>query len=352
MGVRVHVRHLLCMPCLLAQSMMRSSTDGQWVMGASLICLKHATLLALLQADDCFCLEGSVLWRGMVIMDGCAAGAAPRLITHTSALVPCSQAVVLSESVCRRLPGCMSLCADIMRHAIDGDPTADGEHSEPSSSTSTRSSTTGVVGASARQPDAVGSSHSNSSNNLHSAGGTSSSKLRAYRAAAEAVLPAQRVALASALCAASSGVNLGEEDLQQVLGHRYSAGHEQAHDVHQTANVAAPAVSVECPSQQQQQQLSAAQGSSSSVNSVGLPPRAVAMIERLLLPHWPSPVQQEWVTSVVAPPQAMGNTCGDGSDSSDLAGTPGCCSRMYLQHAEGEMRIALTLVSEADMLLD
>ena len=99
-----------------------------------------------------------------------------------------------------------------------------------------------------------------------------------------------------------------------------------------------------------------------------LPPRAAALVRRLLEPHWPLAAQREWVLSCgevqqeggggVRPGAAQEEDGGvrqrgseDGSEGGGVqacVALPGLCNRMYVSAAEGEMRIALTVVSEEE----
>lgn len=68
----------------------------------------------------------------------------------------------------------------------------------------------------------------------------------------------------------------------------------------------------------------------------GMQGRARGLMQKLLHPHWPTASQHEWV--LTARPSSAGPDAALGS---------ALCNRMYTQqHADNELRIALTLVAE------
>jgi len=253
------------------------------------------------------------------------------------------QAVVMAESLVRRLPGCPSIAASIMAHAIEGTP-ADEEQglgggylaplSPPKPGAGSLHAAAGSLPSLAFQAGAPAAAAGAASSSFSSA--PPPAVLRIYRPLTLVHEPAARLGLAALVCP-SAALSMSEQDAGEALA---LGGPERAH-----------AGSAQQPSPFQQQGAGAGHGVDSGreqLSGAALPPRARALMQRLLEPHWPQPAHREWVISAAvarAGEEGPGYKQ-QGAGSEAAAAPPGLCSRMYVQQAEGEMRIATVLVSD------
>jgi hypothetical protein len=231
----------------------------------------------------------------------------------------------------------------------------------PSSSTPN----TAALGHGSKPPHSTkhghGSRNSTSGSNSAGAALPLGAPLRMFRPTAHVTSPAARLALGSLLCP-GSGIVLDEEVVAATLGSASAAGgtpeplhvqpdqqalqHHQHQQSHQAAGAAGRPEGLGV----------AAEGSAQQQGPEGQPlsGRAAGLMQRLLHPHWPQAGHREWVLSVFPASQQGAATKaataqqrdGGWGDLGGSAHVPGLCSRMYVQAAEGEMRIALTVVSE------
>lgn len=230
---------------------------------------------------------------------------------------------MLSESLVRRMPGCSSICAAIVSHALEGsfEESDDGglQIDGPWASADQSQSNSAVTGAAASAEagtggaEAAGQEGSQTSVGASSgAGGSALPPLRVFRPVAEVRDPAARLALAALLCPRAA-VALEETDIVAYVLKGNSQGIPTG----------------------------------SNGGSL-LPERARGLVQRLLEPEWPLAAFREWVLSVAPRQGSYGESAGgvQGPGGVQAGGAiPGLGSRMYVQHADGEMRIALTLVS-------
>ena len=328
----------------------------------------------------------------------------PHPLAHSCVNVP--QAVVLAESLSMRLPGCPSACADIMRSAVDGEVEGGGGSQSGGEEEEVGGNEEEDGGGEVARPSiGAGSSAGRPAEWGCQAGGgvggrrqpppCSTTKRPAasaghvlYRPSATVRLSESRLAVASVLCSGAAS-SLGGLRPMDPSGYISRSGSDPAPCLEEADAAAAlgrprtvtsgsrsisgcwaAAASASCNTSgavrpreagpdcsrtEEQEDLDgyAHQGSSGTERYVGL-------LRRLFEPHWPEAGLREWVY-----------TCSGGRASAEMVGTVGAGSgthlpqhgsgsryrsatrpvewgagsRMYLQHGEGELRAALTLVS-------
>ena len=220
-----------------------------------------------------------------------------------------TQAVVLSESLCLRLPGCPGVCADMVHGAVSGSVEAESTSDAAAAETTVAdifdhgSLARGALrGRGCTVPPAASLAAGH----------------RLFRPSSDVRRPESRLALASLLCTSSCRVrgepppSLEEHDAARALGRPLEALD-----------------------------------------------RYVDLMRRLYESHWPSAGLREWVYHVgrgdrrsdIARSADDGRTSeqgwrakGEGHDAA-IRGADVIGSRMYLQHGEGELRVALALAA-------
>lgn len=291
------------------------------------------------------------------------------------------QAVVLAESLVRRLPGCTSVAAAIMQNVIEGSPadeeqglgTGPGATVSPGGKAADGHSTAALsaasnAGGSLKQQqekvpgkEAAAAAEGTDSGHAPAAGCNQSAPraagssgcihppavLRAYRPLSLVSRPASRLALAALMCPGAA-LSLGEGEAGEALGAPHITG-QIASDASagSTRGMRHPSGTVYSGSQQATVAPACA-GAGPAPAAGPMPQRAAALMRQLMEQHWAHAVHREWVTSVHVGKDMTVDSSAAGAHTAGLQPSS-LCSRMYVQHAEGEMRIATTLVSDPVM---
>ena len=270
------------------------------------------------------------------------------------------QAVVLSESLTLRLPGCPDVCADMMRSAIHGE---------------VEGLDTGIPAATAAVSDRCGLSDGarlapsgGTPSKCGTAPGAPSAGHRLCRPSSEVWRPEGRLAVASMLCSGSCDrlseppPVLEERDAAAALGTASRPRPSQdMTSLTLMAEETAPSLGEACPSMREE--------------AFGRTLRFRELMRRLFEPHWPSAGLREWVYTVTRRVGGVDGTPRD-NNGDEIEGQQQrqrlllredgeeyrvinsggivlglrlmCGSRMYLQQGEGEMRVALALAATSD----
>ena len=316
---------------------------------------------------------------------------------------------MLAESLTLRLPGCPSACSDIMRLAVDGEVEGGGGSQSGGEEEEVGGNEEEDGGGEVARPSiGAGSSAGRPAEWGCQAGGgvggrrqpppCSTTKRPAasaghvlYRPSATVRLSESRLAVASVLCSGAAS-SLGGLRPMDPSGYISRSGSDPAPCLEEADAAAAlgrPSRSVTSGPRSESGCWTAAAPASCDTSSGALRPRAagpncshtegeegyrpdgiahqgggteryIGLLHQLFEPHWPEAGLREWVY-----------TCSGGRASAEMVGTVGAGSgthlpqhgsgsryrsatrpvewgagsRMYLQHGEGELRAALTLVS-------
>ena len=313
---------------------------------------------------------------------------------------------MLAESLSLRLPGCPSACADIMRSAVDGEVEGGGGSQSGGEDEEVGGDEEEDSGGEMVLPSIGAGSDSRPAEWGRQAGGVEGGRSERpppcstmkrpaaaaghvlYRPSATVRLPESRLAVASVVC---SGAASSQGRLRSLDPSGSRSGSDPAPCLEEADAAAAlgrPPRSVTSGSRSRSGLWTTAASSSCDTASGAVRPREagpncshteeeeipdgiahqgstggteryIGLLRRLFEPHWPEAGLREWVYTcsgrrpleVVGTVGAgsgthlpqQGSRSGSGSTSRPVEGGAG--SRMYLQHGEGELRAALTLVS-------
>ncbi len=203
---------------------------------------------------------------------------------------------MLAESLLHRLPGCPSVCEAIMRNAVNG--LIEDEEEEEKERGQRRGGHV-LLRPSASLPHLD-----------------------------------QRLAVASALCAAACGPAAAGATQQRRDDGGVAARLDEADALASLGPDSCPASSAAASAEERQIQQ--------QQHSRRRRERYSQLLRRLFEPHWPAEGLREWVYTSFKNPAAMD---ADEGLSPDSLRASACCSRMYVQHGEGELRTALTILT-------
>ena len=308
---------------------------------------------------------------------------------------------MLAESLSLRLPGCPSACAEIMRSAVNGeieggggneaevDEGEDGGSEEEDGGVQMARPSIGAGSSSAGSAADCGRQAGDVVRGRRQPPPCSTTKRPAasaghvlYRPSATVRLPESRLAVASVLCsgAASSPGRLRsmdssrsrsdpapcleEADAAAALGRPRTV--TSGSGLWETASASYDASRGAARPEEAGPSCSHMEKEYCPSNGIahqsGSTERYIGLLHQLFEPHWPEAGLREWVYTCSSgrlsaegggavgagsgahPPQ-HGSRSGSGSGSATRPVEGGAGSRMYLQHGEGELRAALTLVS-------
>lgn len=166
---------------------------------------------------------------------------------------------------------------------------------------------------------------------------------RQYRPLTRVTSPVARLALCTLLCP-SVGLALTEQDAAEAVGLPCA----------QSDQGAAPRPQSDYGGQVPGSLAEAGAGvGGGGAESRSSHTRAREVVEKVLDSRWPKPAHREWVIRAGAAGQGPFSSSSssshqetEGGGSPSPEGMPALCSQLYVQQAEGEMRVAVVVVSD------